>query len=463
MKKTVLFPVILAILAVFILPSVLAIDVHVATNSSNLVLIKELNEPVSFNVSITNNGPSDSFHIYNLVGFLMSPTGSFFIPSGGTKVINATITPVANMTYSGYYTFNYFVQDSSGNHSTESVTFLVTNLQGAFSVGASDINPESNSIQIYIKNNVNHNFKSLDVNFKSPFFALNKQISLAPYDEKYFTITLDKTDFKSLLAGFYTLSADVNDKGISATVEGNIKFSEKDIVSTSESDTGFIIFTKAIKKTNNGNVVANTETIIKKNIISRLFTTFSQAPDSVSRQGLNVYYTWIDKVQPGDTLTITATTNWLLPLFVIIFIIAIVVAVKLFSRTSLVMDKKVSFLHAKGGEFALKITVAVSAKKFVERLTVTDRLPPLVKLYEKFGIEKPSRVDEKNRRIEWYFDRLESGETRVLSYVIYSKVGVVGRFALPTATAIFERNGKILEAQSNRAFLVAEQGVARED
>ena len=54
---------------------------------------------------------------------------------------------------------------------------------------------------------------------------------------------------------------------------------------------------------------------------------------------------------------------------------------------------------------------------------------------------------------------MESGEIRVISYIIYSKVGVLGRFALPPTTAVFERNGVFHETESNRAFFVADQKV----
>jgi len=168
---------------------------------------------------------------------------------------------------------------------------------------------------------------------------------------------------------------------------------------------------------------------------------------------------WNRELDPGETLEITVRTNWLFPLVVILLIVAIILLVKQYSKTSIVMKKRVNFVRAKGGEFALKVSVIVSARKYVERVNVIDRLPPLVSLYEKYGQEKPTRFDEKNRRLEWYFEKLEAGETRMLSYVIFSKVGVVGKFALPTASAIYEKDGEINETESNRAFFISEQRV----
>ena len=122
-----------------------------------------------------------------------------------------------------------------------------------------------------------------------------------------------------------------------------------------------------------------------------------------------------------------------------------------------------SFVRAKGGEFALKVSIIVHAKKYIEKVNIIDRLPSLVKLYERFGKEIPSKVEEDKRRIEWEFEKLEAGEIRVISYIIYSKVGIIGKFALPTTTAIYQRDGKIKNTQSNMAFFMAEQKIRDEE
>ncbi|GAI99656.1 unnamed protein product, partial [marine sediment metagenome] len=241
-----------------------------------------------------------------------------------------------------------------------------------------------------------------------------------------------------------------------ADIEGVIKFVEKDILITTKKDYGFIVSTNVIKKTNDGNVLAESETLIKKNVVSRLFTSFSPEPDVVEREGMIVSYTWARGIKPGESLEITVKTNWIFPLLVILLIITVVMLVKRYSGVNLVLRKRVSFVRAKGGEFALKVSIHVNAKKYIERVTIIDRLPILVKVHERFGGEIPSRVDDKTRRIEWNFEKLEAGEVRMLSYIIYSKVGIVGKFALPSATAIYEKEGDIKESESNKAFFMAE-------
>ncbi|MEK6760632.1 MAG: hypothetical protein AABX93_01780 [Nanoarchaeota archaeon] len=445
------------VFALMFLPFAFAVSFSVEKVSSNEVMIKDVSGPAIFDLKITNNGGADNFQFYNLLGFSMAPKGTVYIAGGETKDIQLMIYPRDDINYNGFYTFEYFMQGSDGTNQKEKLTMKMIELGDAFETGSGEISPETNSIKIYLSNNVNFNFDELNINFDSPFFKLNKEIGLGPYEKKEFIVELNKEDFDKLTAGFYTLTAKIDYKGKEANVDGVIRFVEKDIVVTNNDDNGIIINTQTIEKKNDGNVVTETETVVKKNIISRLFTTFSPEPDSFERNGLTVYYTWHREINPGESLNVTARTNWLFPLLVIFFIVAIVVLTKQYSRTHVVLRKKISFVHAKGGEFALKVTIIVNSRAHVERVNVVDRIPHLVNLYNKFGGERPTRVNEKLKRIEWDLGNMDKGEKRVLSYLIYSKVGVMGKFALPESTAVYEREGEIHEAESNKAFFIAEQ------
>jgi len=282
---------------------------------------------------------------------------------------------------------------------------------------------------------------------------------LKPYEKEEFEIQLDKENFKSLMAGFYTLSARINMENLEDTIEEKIVFEEKDLLETTTDKYGFIISTKVIETKNKGNTINSAETIIKKNIFSRLFTTFNPEPSSINRGGATIYYAWKEELNPGEIQKINVRTNWLLPFLVISFIVLIIVFLKKYSKTDLVLRKKVSFVNAKGGEFALKVTVVVEAMKYLENVVVSDRLPPLVKVYNRFTGEVPKRFHKSKKMFEWDFEELEKGERRVLSYIIYSKVGVLGKFALPRTTARFKLEDKEKEVNSNKAYFLANQKV----
>ena len=126
-------------------------------------------------------------------------------------------------------------------------------------------------------------------------------------------------------------------------------------------------------------------------------------------------------------------------------------------RNKIVLTKRVSIVKTKGGEFALRVNIVVRARDFVEKIRIIDRLPPMVKVFEKDGLtSSPYKIDERNRRLEWNVQALSAGEERVLNYIIYSKIGVVGKYELPATEAIYEYKGRIKESESNRAFLLNE-------
>ena len=445
------------LILVFVLPSVLAINLIIEKQSSNEVIIQGLNEPAIFNLRITNVGDSDNFQFYNLLGFSMAPKGTVQINKGETKEIKLMIYPQDDFSLRGFYTFEYFIRSQDKTEISQRLTIKIVDLENVFEIGSGEIDPESNSMEIYIHNKENFNFKNINTKFNSVFFDFEENFQLEANERKTFDIQLNKEDFKKLIAGFYTLNAEINIENLNAEIEGLIKFAEKDILTTTKRDYGIIINTQIIEKKNEGNIAVKSETVIKKNIISRLFTSFSPEPDVVERQRVNIYYTWSREIAPGESLEIVVKTNWVIPLFLVLFVVIIVALTRYYSSTDLTLRKRVSFVKAKGGEFALKVSIIVNAKKHVERVNIIDRLPSLVKIYERFGGEKPTRINEKTRRIEWDLDKLDEGETRVLSYIIYSKIGVIGKFALPEATAIYEQEGKIHESSSNKAFFIAEQ------
>jgi len=442
--------------ALLLVPAVLA-DLTIKENSEDVVMILDLNQPAIFNISVTNNGHADFFLIYTFFGAGLEPTERIYIERGATKEVQVKILPRENWDLKGITTFQYFLQGKSTPEQAEKFSVNIINLEDAFEIGATDLDPESSSIQVYIKNKVNFNFEDLDVEFNSPFFKLAKNLDLAPNEKVSFDVTLDQEDYNKLSAGYYTLTANVKVDKINAGVEGKINFVEKNILKTSSRDFGLIISSKVITKTNKGNTLEETQTVVKKNILSRLFTSFSPEPTNVNRQGGSVYYTWDQEIEPGESEEVIVKTNWLLPFLIIILLIGVVILTKKTTNKNLEVRKKISFVKAKGGEFALKVTIVMGAKKYIERIRLIDRLPPLVKMYERFGGEEPSRVDRDKKKLEWDFENLEAGEKRVVSYIIYSNVGVLGRFALPAAIAIFERDGKIKEVSSNKAFFLSQQ------
>ncbi len=158
-------------------------------------------------------------------------------------------------------------------------------------------------------------------------------------------------------------------------------------------------------------------------------------------------------------MEVIAKTNWFVPIFLFIAIIVFIVLYRIYLTSDVILKKKTTPIKTKGGEFALKVSVNVKARRYVENINVIDKLPPAVKLYERYGTITPDRIDEKNRRIEWNLESLNQNEETMLSYIIYSKISFVGKFGLPAARAVYEREGNVKETESNKVFFINETGM----
>ncbi|NMB66650.1 hypothetical protein GYA25_01155 [Candidatus Woesearchaeota archaeon] len=459
MKKSFKSVFIFLILTISLFSFVSSMDIDLKKNSDNEIMISKVELPAYFNFTLTNKGANDSFLFYTFFGSDFQPMNPIQINSDESKNVIVAISPREDFMQLGIVSFDMFVQSMKDESKLKfPITLNFIPLSKTLKISASSFTPDSSNAYITITNSVNFYLKDIQLNFKSDFFDKNEVLSFAPYETKTVSIPLNKESFKNLVEGVYPLKVTSKVKNEEAVFSGLLNYSQKEIIKTSQESNGLILNKKIISKSNEGNLIEDVSIVIQKNIISRLFTKFSVTPTNVDRKGLKIYYTWVKKVNPGETLTVEITTNWLIPLLIIFSVFVIFVLIKQFSLKSLELKKKVSFVKVKGGEFALKVSVFVKANQFVERVNVIDKLPPLVRLHERFGGEVPSKIDEKSGRLEWNFEKLRPGESRILSYIIYSKVGVLGKFVLPRATAVYERDGEVKDAESNQEFFIAEQG-----
>lgn len=452
MKKEVLI-----IILLMIFPTIFAINLEVRKVSSNPIMIYGTNSPATFKLEITNNGESDNFEFFNLLGFSMAPKGTISIANDQTKQVDVMIYPRENFDTRGSYTFTYSIKGQYSGTQNNQLTIRVLDLEDVFNVGVYELNENENKAVIYLKNKENTEFSKVKAEFSSIFFEKSEEFSLGAFEQKNFEITLDEKEFKKLIAGFYTINAKLTIDNQVTNIEGVMKLEEKTDIKITNKNSGIFIDTEIIKKENSGTTTENAQVIVNKNIISRLFTTLSPEPELTERANVKIKYVWERQLKPGEILEVTVKTNWLFPFIVIILLVTIGVLLKKYTKRNLIIKKRVNFMHSKGGELALRVSLLVKARKYMEDVQIIDRLPPMVKIFNQFGGQQPSRINEQSKRIEWNFNKLESGEVRVMSYVVYSKLGILGRFALPTATGTYQLDGNLKDSQSNPTFFIAEQ------
>lgn len=441
------------ILTLFMLLISSASALQVTKEDKGSVVIAELQNPAVYEFTIQSD-IRDTLQLYSLVGIDLTPRGSFDVSQGLNKVEVRVYPSAQYFKRPDNYLFEYYIKGSQ-DLIKDTIELRVVSLADTIALAPRNLHPDDDSISVDVRNSKNTNLNNVTLKFSSAFSNAEREVSLKPYGSINVSLPIDREKSAKLTAGSYILTAQVFAEKAKVNVEGVITYLEKQSTSIARSSEGFLARTSTVTKKNEGNVVVVDEVSMKKDILSRLFTAVSPEPDSVKRSRLLVTYTWSKQLQPAESWIVKTETNYTLPFIFLVLIIAIGSFVHVYSSTSVRVSKSVSHVRTKGGEFALKVRIAVKANSHVDNIKISDTLPAMTKLYEGYGI-KPDKIDAGMRRLSWGIQSLQAGEERVLSYIIYSTLNIVGRFELAPAMAVFEKNGKLHETLSNRAFFVSE-------
>jgi hypothetical protein len=436
--------------------SLFAIELNIEKYALSNTYITDFNDPAKYVLTITNNGESDNFEIFSLIGIDINPSEKIFIAYNETKNITVELIPQeALKSKKGYLNFEFNIKDSFGQLEKDTLTINIAGLEDVFEISAESIYPGSENIKVAIKNNVKYDFKELTLKLNSAFFQSENSFSLNSLEKKELLVPFDQERLKVLSAGDYLITSQIIATNKITSKDFKIRYLEKEEIVSDEKKSGIFIQRFEVSKTNTGNIKKQAIIIIEKDLLSYLFTTESIKPSEIKTIGLKKQLIFEKNLLPNEELRVVATTNWIYPVIIVILIALLLYFLSKYYKTDLVINKQVSYVKSKGGQFALKVSLKVKARKLIEKVNIIDKLPALVTLYEKYGAVCPDKVDLKAKRIEWDIETLNSGEERIFSYIIYSKqVGIFGRFELPYAKGIYEKDGIIKETVSNRAFYV---------
>lgn len=450
-KALLLFLIILISLSII---TISAINLEVKSEPISNSFLVELDEPAIFDLTIKNLEKKDTFKIYSLVGINITHN-PIILANEETKKVRIYVTPqdsLKNKLQS--YVFEYKIKDSNNDIQSETLTLNIVDLESSFSIKAEPIGPNTKKIILDIKNNIMKNFKNVEFKISSKFFEHEEKISLKANEKKFIEIMIDQEKIKTLNAGNYIMNTQIRLKDHIANIESQIKFLETEGIETSETKEGIIIQRSEIIKKNTGNVKKLVKITMEKNLLAYIFTTRNIATTKIETNGFIKKYIWEKVLIPNEEIKIVTKTNWLFPIFILIIILMGVRLIRKSIYDNLELSKKVSFVKTKGGQFALKVTIKARAKKHLEKITIIDKIPPIVKLYNKFGTISPDKIDLENKKLHWNLSSLNKDETRIFTYIIYSKIGIMGRFELPETRAVYEDEGELKETISNRSFYV---------
>lgn len=422
------------------------------------VVVKQLSNPAKFTLQIRNVGESDAFEIYSFLGVTMYPKGNFYLEGGKTTSVEIQAVPGKDVRrdISGYYIFEYQIRSPKNGITKNNLKIKIVDLRDILSIKVDGIKPGDQEAHISIRNLENTHLGDLDLSLESDFFKGRTTVSLDPFDEVNVTVPIDAADLQKATAGTYAITTDLYVDGNNVKLVDDFYYLEKGLLAVSENTEGFLVRTTTYEKRNEGNIPIVAEITDTKNLLSRLFTSHTPNPQGKDNNGFTVEYTWRQELAPGQNFVVTSRTNYTLPFILLLLLVAVLFIVKFVTLKPVMVRKQVSVVKTRGGELALRVRINVKARTHVDNLQIIDRVPTIMKLYDKFGI-KPDKIDTATRRLIWNLPQLNAGEERVYSYIAYSTVKIVGKIQLPPTTVIFEKSGTSHEVISNTAFLASEK------
>jgi hypothetical protein len=431
-----------------------ALDIEKIDKGS--VLIAELKDPAKFEFVIRNRGEDDTFQIYSLVGVSMTPRGTFDISTGKKSIdVQAMPNEEIRKVQRGIFSFEYQIKGQKSGIFKDTLSIKIISLKDVVDVSVRDISPDDENVEIVIRNLNKLDLEDMKLKITSEFFDFEDTVFFIPLEEKVYNVSLKKDKMVGLIAGVYEFDVEMEFKKISSDKKGEFRYLEEEDVGFESSSGGFLVRKVRVEKKNEGNVAVRADIRLRRDVLTRLFTTYAVEASSSEREGLFVNYVWKRDLGPGESLVVDGTTNYSFPFILLVLIIVIGFMARRFYLTDVLFRKRVEFVKTRGGEFALKVVLRVKARKRVEGVKISDTLPGMTKLFEGYG-RAPDKVDEERRKLFWDIDKLNAGEERVFSYIVYSKLRVVGRFELPSALAVFGRGGEARMVKSNKTYFMSE-------
>jgi len=445
------------ILLIFCVSLVSAFNLSISSEPVIDSIINDWDKPAIFEFSVKNHDLAAEFEVYTSERFELNPQ-EFYLKKNDKGTFRIEFLPIESMRENeGHVAVPVSFKEKAGTEKQEiEIDIKIVKFANSFNLGVGDVNPDSNFVDVTFYNIENIEYDKVDLILSSAFFDdYEASFSLEAYEKKPMKLLVNEGKIKKLVYGKYIVTAVVTSEGKTETIEGGVNIINKSAIVYNEQKSGVIISSLTAEKSNKGNIPTVAEITLKKNIISRLFSTFSLEPNRVNREGFSVFYSWQEELSPDESLKVVVVTNWVFPFLLVIAVIIIIILFNLYFSRNLIIRKNVSFVKTKSNHFALKVTLHVKARKFMEKVRIYDKLPAMAKLYENFG-EQPSNVDKERGRLRWDLNHLSDGESRIFTYILYSSMKVVGKFELPPATGVYELDGNIHETKSNSAFFVNE-------
>ena len=454
MKKR-CFALMLVLTVLLVMPfSLAAIDFTKEAVSSTI--IKETMNPALFNFTIKNNlGIDDFYTIDTQLDFNVQPAGTFKVEANSVKTIpvNLLFSKIMRNQYSGTRLFEYSIKSQQLGLEQDTFEIKIISLKTALEITTPEsIAMKDSSTTITIKNREPASLEGI-ATINSPLAKGTQEISLGPFEQKDITIDLKKEDLWKE-AGKYPFTVSLTFDDYTWDIERNVDLKEHKEVVSEDKKTNLLAYQKKYsKKTNMGNVPENVSITMTLSSFAKSFTSYNIQPTSIRQEEDNFVLVWNKELNIGESLEVEVISDFTVPLVIIAALFIIFLLIYLSKKNTVTITKRAIKAVTNTGDFATKVIISVKNRgRDITDVEVSDYLPPLATLHERFGTEKP---EVEGSRLQWKIDVLPKGEQKVFSYAIYTKLKFIGSLLIPRAQASYIVNNKQKSMISNEVQVMA--------
>jgi hypothetical protein len=435
-----------------------AADVQLKEKAVSNVIIKEFDLPAEYEFTIVNNNDyTDIFTIDSLLDVNITPKDNVLALRNSEKTVTKQIyaSPEMREEENGLLSITYYADGETSNlwKSTFFLDFISMNDLVTIEMPPT-ITKDDTEMTVVL--NLTRDVKlDTKLTLVSELLSYSDDVTLTA-EGVVLTVPLKQEMPK---AGTYEVKATFEVGDSSYTESNNVVLKSEIIVNEKDPvKSGWLLNRKIIyEKENAGNSVTDVTVTVKKSVVSGLFTSFNMGPTSVKRDGSIAAYEFIKELNPGESIQVIAVTSYYLPILILVLLIAAGWIFVVVTTPQVKIMKRAVRVRTRSGAFATKIVLAIKnkGKSEVNSLKVIDRLPPFTEVVPgKFGTISPSEA--RKSTLIWNIDKLAPQEEMMLSYIVYSKLTIIGKLDVPVTYATYmDAKNRLHEAKSNGLFVIA--------
>lgn len=463
-------PVLLMLIVLFCLPIIYAADFTV--ESIPILNVISLDDAAKFDLNITNNlGTKEEFRVYSLnypewdvyTKPIISPILVQVEPSE-TKTIRLNVKPL-HITRVGKYIININVRSQRTKRLVKTPIQLNIKSIGPLIMGyvptiiasirmPKTIDPrEEITMEITLDNQNMLDYPMVVVRLESNLIKEEIKEELGPKEVKTIKITKELDALTQKQKDTLILTVLRDDRIITGPLAQLIEIIEY-------SETKETIEKRFLKTKKEMVIISNNKDFkgpirIETSSLKSLFTSTTPKADIVKIDGKK-YHSWDVVLGPNKSMTIKITESYR-PLFLIIILLIIAIALYYVYRSPLIIIKTLSTMTLKEGgisEMKVMLTIKNRSKKPIKDVEVIETLPNIVDVGKgiDIGTLKPYTIlkhEIKGSIIKWRLEHLDDMEERVLTYKIKSRLPILGDLNLNPTLVKFRYNEKETIARSN--------------